>query len=107
MDSLGSNMTARARSLVYRRTTRSVRPATDSQLVNNVLYLAEATHSTIADPFDVSSQRLYDLRLNLANGDELGQPINYVVEKGTWLIQGIQVRLVHERALLLAGVKSL
>jgi Holliday junction resolvase-like predicted endonuclease len=84
------------KSLVYRRTTRSVRPATDSQLVNNVLYLAEAAHSIIADPFDVSSQRLYDLRLNLANGDELGVPINYVVEKGTWLIRGIQVRLVHE-----------
>ena len=81
------------RSLVYRRIRRSVTSATDSQLVSNTLYLPEAAHSVSIDSFDVSSQKLYDLRLNLVDGDELGYPTNFVIEKGTWLIRGIQVLL--------------
>ena len=79
------------RKLVYTRIRRSVTPATDSQLMNNVLYLPEATRSENIDSLDVSSHKLYDLRISLVDGDELGYPNNFIIEKGSWLIQGIQV----------------
>jgi len=82
--------------LIYRRTSRSVRPAGDFQFVNNVIYIPDDSRSLASDPFDVLSQRLYNLRMNLVDGADIGYPVNYVVERSTWLIQGIQVRLASE-----------
>jgi hypothetical protein len=84
------------RSLVYRRTSRSVRSAFETQFVNNMLYLPSGSRSLVDDPFDMSSQRLHYFGMNLVDGADIGHPINYVIERSTWLIQGIQVRLSPE-----------
>jgi hypothetical protein len=86
------------RSLIIRRTYRSVIPVSDSQFLNNVLCLPGVSHSLVDDPFDMLSQRLYNLRMSLVDGAEIGYPVNYVVERSTWLIQGIHVRLSPEHS---------
>jgi hypothetical protein len=35
------------------------------------------------DPFDVASQSLYNLKMSLVDGAEIGYPVNYVIEKST------------------------
>jgi hypothetical protein len=61
-----------------------------------MLYLPDSSHSLKDDPFDVLSQRLHNLTMNLVDGADIGYPVNYVVERSTWLVQGIQVRLASE-----------
>ena len=72
------------------------RSIVDAEIGTRVLYFPRTSEPFVDDPWDLQSQKMFDLDVKLIDETYLGTSIDYVVEKSTWLIRGIRIQLNPE-----------
>ena len=74
------------------------RRCSDAEVGRTSIFFPRSSEPFVDDPGDISSQDLFDLDMQLVDKTNLGESIDLVVEKGTWMIRGVQVQVNQEIA---------